>query len=98
MGKFSHFSPLLGPSGEYYNHLCDSIWGHNSKLALLTEEFHFMDILGATADHMGGFLPVGILFCHYMTTDQWEKKWNAISSGPKSIPKSVLTSYGATET
>ena len=24
MGKFSHFSPLLGPGGEYYNHLGDS--------------------------------------------------------------------------
>ena len=37
MGKFSHFSPLLGPGGEYYNHLGDSIWGHNSKLALLMD-------------------------------------------------------------
>ena len=27
----------------------------------------------------------------------WGKKWNAISSGPSLIPKSVLTSYGATE-
>ena len=27
-----------------------------------------MDILGAPPDHMDGFLPVGILFCHYMST------------------------------